>query len=834
MMGRMRVNLPVIAPLLAALTAATVVGQTRQLEISQYRQPELFVGVSHPSTIGDVDGDGDLDAIGITTDPWFQTVTAILYRQVPGGWQQTGLMSFGQAGITPPTFTPHLVDLDGDGAPEAVLVVADASGANTRIELLSNDGSGTFTATTPLALPGATSVTFAAGDIDNDTDNDLIVATQDTGGTAMPLALYEHDGSLGFQELPGALSATAAHAPLSLDLDGDNDSDIIAGADGGGVLALINQGGAFLETTLASVAAEHVVGADLDGDNDTDLIVQQSNGSVRFLENTTTGFVDHPLLAASSYAGQRPEFADFDGDLDLDVAFQVASELRILRNDGSAVFTEERIVPAQSFAIGDVDLDGTPDVLFQTGTFGMAAGLARPDGIVVDPVFYRRRHTAYATSGQTDSTADLDNDGTIDILQQSYWTLFIRSNRGVGEWSTIRIDVPFLRPEVHPADIDGDGDQDLVVVNSDAAGGLLVIRNDGSDVFTQLPLQPLFAAKFKGSGDFDGDGLTDVLLGNGSNLHLLLSNGSGFGGSQIVYTAASSSVTSNPGIWDFDGDQDLDLIIRPWSGSCAVLLENDGSGNFTLADPCLAQLPGGTVRSLILVDIDSDGDPDIFTWSYGSGQFQMNDNGTFVPGQVIQGTYGSALLKPSFGDLDDDGYPDLLQLGGPAQVWINQQNGTLVHEYGRVSSDFTGAGLADLDGDGDDDHVAFFGASSGFRTNHHRSATSTVLPTTGGSMEIRYAHEPGYASGNAVCIPLLALQKRYTPLAIPGISGWLQIDLTTAVALPYLIFPATTGLATSSFAIPNIPGLLGFDLYAQGLVFSPEPGWTPAVHERVM
>ena len=833
-MHAMRVDSPSLLPLAAVLLAAATVSQTRQFEQEYYRVPDVLLSGSFPSfAVGDVDGDGDLDVLATLFNPWIQTSSTILFRQDPGGWQSTTLLATPAFSGQQPVFTPVFVELDGDGAIDVAVLVLHPSSASSRIELFANDGTGTLVAATTLPMPGAISAEIAAADVDDDNDKDLIVAVHGAAGSL--LTLYEHDGSFGFQPVAGAMPTTPASAPFAIDLDGDGDMDVVAAAAGGGVLALTNQGGTFTGGLIATTTAQYVVGNDLDGDGDQDLVVQQIDGGMVLLENATSGFQSHTLTIGGSSAGQRPELADFDGDQDLDVAFHTGGELRVLRNNGSAVFTVEPVVATLSFGVGDVDLDGVADVLFQASDVGIATGLARIDRFVMDPVYSRRRYIADASAGLTEDTADFENDGLIDLVQQTYYRVYLRCNHGAGEWSTIRFEVPFLRPRVRAADVDGDGDEDVVVINNDAAGGLQVFRNDGPGIFTPLPQQALASAWIKGKGDFDGDMQDDLLISTGSNILLLRSTGGTFAPPVLVFSGASSSTVSMPGIWDYDGDQDLDLIVRQNAGNCAVLLSNDGSGNFSVADPCLALLPGGTIKSLALVDIDRDGDPDLFTWGYGSGQLQINHNGSYVPGQVIQSVTGSSLLKPWFADLNDDGYPDLLQLGGSAQVWINSTTGTLVNESAaRVSSQFTGAGVADLDGDGDIDHISPFGTFSDFHANHHRSATSLVMPTAGGQMQVRYAHEPGYASGNAVCIPILALQRRFTPLAVPGIRGLLQIDLTTSIAMPLLAFPATTGTAVSSFSIPAIPGLLGFDLYAQGLVFGPTPGWTPAVHERVL
>jgi hypothetical protein len=108
------------------------------------------------------------------------------------------------------------------------------------------------------------------------------------------------------------------------------------------------------------------------------------------------------------------------------------------------------------------------------------------------------------------------------------------------------------------------------------------------------------------------------------------------------------------------------------------------------------------------------------------------------------------------------------------------------------------------------------------------------VPTPGGQLQLRLAHDPGIATGNTLGIPILTLAARPTPLRVPGIGGTLQIDMTTAVLLAPMVFPATVGTGVATFPVPAQAGLLGFDLYAQGLLLNTAAMFTPAVHERIL
>jgi hypothetical protein len=100
-------------------------------------------------------------------------------------------------------------------------------------------------------------------------------------------------------------------------------------------------------------------------------------------------------------------------------------------------------------------------------------------------------------------------------------------------------------------DFDGDGDVD-VVVGSRLPGVLTVLKNDGRGA---LAPQPTVAASvdYLAAGDIDGDGDLDIVTSSGG----ILENAAGDG---VLVGGASIGGTGLPALGDLDGDEDLDAV----------------------------------------------------------------------------------------------------------------------------------------------------------------------------------------------------------------------------------------------------------------------------------
>ncbi|KOO53264.1 hypothetical protein Ctob_016414, partial [Chrysochromulina tobinii] len=160
------------------------------------------------------------------------------------------------------------------------------------------------------------------------------------------------------------------------------------------------------------------------------------------------------------------------------------------------------------------------------------------------------------------------------------------------------------------ADVDGDGDLDVLLGNYGSPSQVLLNAGDGTFP-TNITLPGGGADTYTNSiaaADVDGDGDLDVLLGNLDTPSRVLLNAGGGSFPTSIELPGGSAPTSSIVAADVDGDGDLDVLLGNWGSPSQVLL-NVGGGTF----PTSITLPGGGANtfSIAAADVDGDGDLDV-------------------------------------------------------------------------------------------------------------------------------------------------------------------------------------------------------------------------------
>ncbi len=224
-------------------------------------------------------------------------------------------------------------------------------------------------------------------------------------------------------------------------------------------------------------------------------------------------------------------------------------------------------------------------------------------------------------------SADLDGDGDYDILYSSADGVWWHENLdGMGLFGNKNLILRMTEEDsrsVYASDIDGDGDLDVLSTFTDVSPQQnqeeLVLWNENLDglgnfgpqrVITSYCYRPTDAK----TADFDEDGDLDVLYTTSSNLIAWYENLDGLGnfGTQehIISYQLSSPISSY--IADFDGDGHLDIVSQSYdTGNIAWFKNIDGTGTFSNAIFIPTNNSGFSLGELIGADLDGDNDIDI-------------------------------------------------------------------------------------------------------------------------------------------------------------------------------------------------------------------------------
>jgi hypothetical protein len=294
-------------------------------------------------------------------------------------------------------------DLDGDGDPD-ILVVASTGGGQT----LLNDGTGTFIAPGGTAISVTDPTAVALADVDGDGVPDAVIA----GGATNQLvvALGVGDGTFG---PPAFVDVGAPAYDLAVaDYDGDGRPDVAVAA--GDIRVFLNTGTGTPFATFTAYAggagAEAIAAGDFDADGDLDLAAGgPGSAAVTVVLNVGTGVfggpVGHPNPGGLGVRDLAAGDLDRDGRDDLVAGYAGTELVGVYRALPAGGFAPAAAYPAdaagpptgvvQSVAVGDLDLDGYPDVAVGLGTNDQvvvllndgagALGAPAPAGPVADP-----------------------------------------------------------------------------------------------------------------------------------------------------------------------------------------------------------------------------------------------------------------------------------------------------------------------------------------------------------------------------------------------------------------------------------------------------------------
>lgn len=571
------------------------------------------------------------------------------------------------------------------------------------------------------------------------------------------------------------------------------------------------------------------------------------------LVNDGTGAFDvgwevvHGFVSDGDYPSLRAFTGNLNGDAYEDFIVFVDRSIHVFHSNGLAApdLVQQIDFPATGqHVLLDLDGDGLDDMAVVAedgdGWIWMNSGPASDFGLV---------QASTPQLGKTNElrAGELTGDGVPDILtlsttSQGSHRLRIHPGNPDGTLGSALVFIPPVHGNPAIGDVDGDGDDDIVVFGS---SNYYIVERTGPDTWVLGGLKvggPAYTlADVDGDGDLDG-----ICCGGGccydvytnevqSTMRISLNDGSGNFAPSITMPALGSSFIAGAADLDHDGDMDLiggrsvyygtgNLVGHPWqdagtgnSSAISVLdyegdgdvdlrsfyghdFRNDGRGQFTQKYSQVGPLGPGWPG-----DFDGDGHIDFMTrLSDGTPRLSRGDGaGDFLPheactppgvdisfggGNFIHGVNGLVT------DVDLDGDLDVLargRLGTPKETRILLNDGTGWFDPVQILTDTIAIDVAHVDGDEHLDLIAV-------------QASTHLL-----------GYVPGLGSG--------LFEQTFVP--IPGteaLYGWneLAVDDWNADGNVDIAIPSDDGLniywgtGSGAFIEQHVPGPGGVSAYS--------------------
>jgi hypothetical protein len=355
-------------------------------------------------------------------------------------------------------------------------------------------------------------------------------------------------------------------------------------------------------------------------------------------QSSAVSYVQGPTLQSGGTHPNGVVVADFDGDGQMDFAVSnfEQNSIAVFLNRRSGTFpskTAPIITTVQldsssglnvgGLAVGDFNEDGKADLVVGTIAGSQVSIVLLGNG---DGTFRQQPAIANSFGFFRAQVADLDKDGHQDLVFAMNGAVGIALGTGDGSFGAMTFlpsgSFPGTYLGLAVADFNDDGKLDIAATDFGYSLGTLVIyAGNGDGTFADLTAVPLNISSFPGSlasGDFNGDGKQDLLIGFPGASAVIFGNGDGtfnqsFDSLKFTYISSSSGFSTNSVnvlAADLTNSGKIDAVVADYdSGTLQISLNSaigsfpPGPGIFTFAlDPGITNIAAGDLNRGTILD----------------------------------------------------------------------------------------------------------------------------------------------------------------------------------------------------------------------------------------
>lgn len=418
-------------------------------------------------SVSDIDGDSDADVIITGRNEINHSLTRLYINDGNANFRWASRVFDDGVDYSSSDFG----DIDNDGDEDLILLGAPSLITDQgKTGLYINDGFGNFTRDTLVQFDGVMQGDVKFFDADEDTDLDVIICGWEGTFGGHIAKFYENDGTGMFIEITGLPFVPVIFSSLDVgDIDNDSDLDVIICGrnmsndsqtevylnDGFGNFSFFNAGIIDIHNGVVKLV-------DINNDNALDIFVSGYSSvspmpavwvAKIYINDGIGNFSELSNPELVGWSESDAQFADFDLDYDLDLIVSgyngVFNQTKLYKNDGSGIFSESLLsaslpqLQSSSILFNDFDQDGLPDIII-SGTDGgvnSTSMFKNVGGVVfseVNPVPFDQVENGCLSS------SDVNGDGRIDV----FITGRVRTNYAVAKIfrniTTVGLEQPVL------------------------------------------------------------------------------------------------------------------------------------------------------------------------------------------------------------------------------------------------------------------------------------------------------------------------------------------------------------------------------------------------------